>query len=43
MPSYKTHAIHGELILPEVNLRVDLDKDDFRMFCLGPDALILTD
>ena len=39
MPSYKTHAIQGELILPEVNLRVDLDKDDFRMFCLGPDAL----
>ena len=39
MPSYKTHAIHGELILPKIDLKTEIDKEDMKMFCLGPDAL----
>lgn len=43
MPSYKTHAIHGEMILPEINNKTDINKEDLKSFCMGPDALILTD
>ena len=43
MPSYKTHAIHGEMILPDINKKVDIDKEDIKAYCMGPDALILTD
>ena len=43
MPSYKTHAIHGEMILPEINNRIEINKEDLKAFCMGPDALILTD
>ena len=43
MPSYKTHAIHGEMILPEINNRVEINKEDLKSFCMGPDALIVTD
>ena len=43
MPSYKTHAIHGEIILPEINKKVEINKEDLKSFCMGPDALILTD
>ena len=43
MPSYKTHAIHGEMILPEINNRIEINKEDLKSFCMGPDALILTD
>ena len=43
MPSYKTHAIHGEMILPSINNRVEIFSEDIKSFCMGPDALILTD
>ena len=43
MPSYKTHAIHGEMILPNINNRIEINKEDLKVFCMGPDALILTD
>ncbi len=43
MPSYKTHAIHGEMILPNINNRIEINKEDLKAFCMGPDALILTD
>ena len=43
MPSYKTHAIHGEMILPNILLRTNIDKEDLKTFCMGPDTLILTD
>lgn len=43
MPSYKTHAIHGEMILPSINNRIEINKEDLKAFCMGPDALILTD
>ncbi len=43
MPAYKTHAIHGELILPEIDKKVDINKEDLKTFCFGPDTLIATD
>ena len=26
MPSYKTHAIHGEMLLPRIDKKTDIDK-----------------
>lgn len=43
MPSYKTHAIHGEIILPKISNRIEINKEDLKLYCMGPDALILTD
>ena len=43
MPSYKTHAIHGELILPNIRLYTEVKNEDLKAFCMGPDALIATD
>ena len=44
MPSYKTHSIHGEIVLPEIrDLRVPIYEEDMKSFCMGPDAMILTD
>ena len=43
MPSYKTHAIHGEIILPKINNRIEINKEDLKAYCMGPDALIITD
>ena len=39
MPSYKTHAIHGEILLPYMDKKVDIDKEDLKLFCMGPDLL----
>ena len=43
MPSYKTHSIHGELILPDIDQRIEIKKEDLKSYCMGPDAMILTD
>ena len=43
MPSYKTHAIHGEMILPSISSNIEIQREDLKMFCMGPDALIATD
>lgn len=43
MPSYKTHSIHGEIILPSMSKYIDINEDDFKTFCIGPDILIPTD
>ena len=43
MPSYKTHSIHGEILLPQIDKKVDIDKEDLKAYCLGPDAMMLTD
>ena len=43
MPSYKTHSIHGEIILPDIIKQTYIDKDDIKTFCMGPDAMIATD
>ena len=43
MPSYKTHAIHSEIILPKISNRIYVNKEDMKAYSMGPDALILTD
>lgn len=43
MPSYKTHAVHGEVILPYIYTNTYINKEDLKTFCMGPDALIATD
>ena len=43
MPSYKTHAIHGEIVLPRMNLKTEINQEDLKTFCMGPDTLIATD
>ena len=39
MPSYKTHVIQGEKIFNEIDLKTYVNVEEFKMFCLGPDAL----
>ena len=43
MPSYKTHSIHGGIIIPDIKKHVDIDKNDIKTFCIGPDALMVSD
>jgi len=43
MPSYRTHSIHGELILPEIDKKIEINNEMLKSFCMGPDAMILTD
>ena len=43
MPAYKTHAIHGEIILPLIDKKTEINKEDLKVFCFGPDSLIATD
>ena len=43
MPNFKTHSIHGELILPEIEKEIDISNEDIKSFCIGPDTLFLTD
>ena len=42
MPSYKTHFIHGELMFPIIDKRIDISLDEFKTYCIGPDALLPT-
>ena len=43
MPSYKTHSIHGEVILPSIMPKTEINIEDLKAYCMGPDALIVTD
>ena len=43
MPSYKTHSIHGEMILPQIDIKTEISLEDLKLFCMGPDTLIVTD
>jgi len=43
MPNYKTHSIHGEILLPEIDKKTEIKKEDIKAFCMGPDAMITTD
>lgn len=43
MPSYKTHSIHGEILFPVMNNIIEIDKEDFKTFCIGTDILLATD
>ena len=39
MPSYKTHAIHGDILLPYMDKKVDINKEDLKVFSMGPDLI----
>ena len=43
MPSFKTHSIHGELVLPGIDKKTEINKEDIKSFCIGPDAMAITD
>lgn len=43
MPSYKTHSIHSEIVLPDINNRVIIDREDLKKYAFGPDALLIDD
>ena len=43
MPAYKTHAIYGEIVLPQIDKEVDIDKEYMKLYSFGPDSLITTD
>ena len=43
MPSYKTHSIHGEVVFPKIPKQIDIELEDYKLYCIGPDSLILTD
>ena len=43
MPNYKTHSIHIEKVLPYIDKRIELDKEDLKIFSFGPDSLALLD
>ncbi len=43
MPSYKTHSIHGELVFLTLRNELYIDKELLKLFCMGPDAIMLTD
>lgn len=43
MPSYKTHSIHGELVLPQIDKQIEINNEDLKLYCMGPDAMISTD
>lgn len=40
MPSYKTHSIHGELVISRLNLTDKINYEAFKTFCIGPDLLM---
>ena len=43
MPNYRTHSIHGETILTDIEKVIEIKDEDLKSFCMGPDALITTD
>jgi hypothetical protein len=43
MPDYKSHSMHSELVLPNINKQINIDRNDLRKFAIGPDSLMLSD
>lgn len=43
MPNYKTHSIHSELVVSDIDKKVDVNTEDVKKFAFGPDALMITD
>ena len=39
MPSYDTHAIHGSNILSIIDKKIEIEEEDFKVYCMGPDLL----
>ena len=43
MPTYKTHSIHIDKSSDYIDSRIELDKEDLKVFSFGPDVFALTD
>ncbi len=43
MPSYKTHSIHGEVLLDNLDNRIEIDKESLKTYCIGFDSLMICD
>ncbi len=43
MPSYKSHSVHGEIVLSKMDNKLDIDNEDIKTFSFGPDSMIFTD
>ena len=43
MPNYKTHSIHSDKVFPYLDKRIDIDKEDLKVFSFGPDSLAFSD
>ena len=43
MPGYKSHLVHGELLFNKINKKIDLNKEELKDNCAGPDAFMITD
>ncbi len=43
MPNYKTHSIHIDKCSDYIDSRIQLDKEDLKVFSFGPDTLVFTD
>lgn len=43
MPSYKTHSIHGEIVLLDIKSEISINKEDYKTFCMGIDTLLISD
>lgn len=43
MPNYKTHSIHIDKTSDFIDSRIELDKEDLKVFSFGPDSLAFTD
>ncbi len=43
MPNYKTHSIHIDKTSKFIDSRIELDKEDLKVFSFGPDSLLFTD
>ena len=42
MPNYKTHSIHGNIVLSNMDKEIDINIDDMINYSIGPDALLTT-
>ena len=43
MPSYKSHSIHGEIMYSMIPREIEINKELLKLFCVGPDAMLVTD
>ncbi len=43
MASYKTHSIHGELVLSKIGSNVEINIESMKTYCVGPDTIVSVD
>lgn len=42
MPDYKSHSIHSEIVLKNINKRTFIEPNNLKKFAIGPDLLMFT-